>query len=137
MAGGFIRVRRPSRAIDLEEVGQASYAVEQACEGNFGPLEDRLRSGKALLFFEIELLADIVAGKVKRRSRGRPAQPAAMRHAKVLLLALEVLTRRLKGCTHKGAVMDTAKNFDVHRSAVDKAVGKHRDLFGGLLPPLK
>src|SRR5262249_29569359 len=127
---GFVATGRRARLreVSIEEAAQADYALEEAHNGNFKPLIERVRQHTVLLPTEREIVAAIMAGKLRRR-RGRLALPAA-RAAEQLILALDVLQRP---GPLKTAVIDTAKKFEVSRSAVYGAVKKHAKLFGG--PP--
>ena len=124
---GFIPVKRPPGAIDLEELAQANYALERVLEyGDYGPLLARMRAGKGLPD-EQKLLANIYEKRVKRPPHRRAA-PEALRF-RDLCLALCVLDRRLKGSALKAAIADAAKEMAVGKSTVSAATKQHRDLF--------
>jgi hypothetical protein len=133
MAGGFIPVKRPSGAIDIEEFAAATYALEQAKQGRPEPLIERLRSAKTLLPEERALAADIIARDWKRRSYGRPAQdPEALRVHKVYL-ALCVLEQRANGVPHERAVHAVHTETKKSKSSIRKAVRANEGMFGSLL----
>jgi len=125
---GFIPVERPAGAVDIEDFAQAHYAVERALEyGDYGPLLARMQEGKALPD-EQKLFADIYEKRLKR-PRGRPVQHPEAQRLHHSWLALCVLDYRLKGSTPKVAVADAAKDANVKRSTIYKAVKRHRELF--------
>jgi hypothetical protein len=123
------RAKRVGAIMELEEFGQAEYAVRQALEfGNYGPLEERLcRPGARHLSLELNTAAKIIAGKTKR-PRHRIAQDPGVLRAKRWYLALCVRVAMDQGKPLKAAVPDVAKEHSVSRAKVYAAVQENPDL---------
>jgi hypothetical protein len=118
--------------MSLEEFGQAEYAVEQALVyGNYAPLEERLRVPSAKhLPLELNIAADIIAGKIKRPNHRIPQHPEAL-NIKRIYLALCVRVMMDKRKPRKAAVTDVAKENRVSPSTVSAAVRENPGLFIG------
>jgi hypothetical protein len=105
--------------ISLEEFAAADLAVEQALNGDFKALIERLRNADALLPIERSLAAGIIAGKL-RRPNHRPPDPSTQ--TKNQLLALNVANLMHDGMDKKRAVAETMKRYTASDSAVRKAM---------------
>jgi len=103
ITSGFVRVKRPRGAVDLEDLAKALYAQEQ--------------------------LEAIAAAEAKRTSlRGRRAQPKT--RGKAMLLALDVSLRMAAGKTEKQAVLELVGG-EVSRSSVYAAIAANPQFFYG------
>jgi hypothetical protein len=133
MAGGFIPVKRPAGAIDIEEFAAATYALEQAEQGKLEPLIERLRSAKTLLPEERALAADIMAGNREPQPSHRRAVTAETLRSRKLYLALCVLEHRANGMSHERAVDAVHTKTKISESSIRKAVRANEGMFGSLL----
>ena len=130
---GFIPIDRPPGAVDIEDVAQADYALEQTqVYGKLEPLIERLRSASSLFPEERALAANIIA-KIWKRPTHRIAQDPRVLPNREKYLALCFLKLRVDNVPHERAVHQVAEDLSVSDSQVRKAIRNNEEMFGSYL----